>query len=112
MVNNNEENESSGSSSSIISLIIIIAVAYFIIKALFFKDSWRLMVCSSLMENGIECRENSYILDGYKSQNECMEKGIAVASRQGFECGKNCKKSEYSDLAVCEEICNKAGCSK
>ena len=91
--------------------IVIIVVIALIIKGVFFKDNWRLMVCSSLMENGIECKENSYVLDGYKSQNECMEKGISLANDQGFECGKNCKKSEYSDIALCEIICNKAGCS-
>lgn len=112
MINKNENEGNSGGTTSVITLIILIGVVFFIIKSLFFKDQWRLMICSSLMENGVECRENSYVLDGYKSQNECMEKGIELSKGQGFECGKNCKKSEYSDLAICEVICNKAGCSK
>lgn len=73
------------------------------------RDNWTLMVCSSLMENGIECRENSYVLDGYKTKNECMEKGLEVAKKDGFECGRNCKIKD-SGMRVCGPICNRGGC--
>lgn len=101
-----------GSKLTPVLTLIIIVVGLYLISLIFNKNTWTLMVCKSLMSNGVECYENSYVLEGYKSQNECMEKGIALASREGFECGRNCKPSKDYGGTVCEVICNRAGCNE
>lgn len=74
------------------------------------SESWNLMTCKGqLMDDG-GCFENGYILEGYKNQRECMAAGIDIASKTGFECGKNCKPSKDYGGIVCEEICNSSGC--
>jgi len=78
---------------------------------IFKQDSWDLMICEELMSNGVECYSNAEILKGYETQRECMEVGIRLASKQGYECGKNCKASKDFGGIVCETICNKAGCN-
>lgn len=72
-------------------------------------DTWTLMVCKTIFHHGVQCYDNEYVIPGYKSKKECMEKGIEIASDKGFECGSNCKK-DYG-VMVCKEVCNKAGCS-
>lgn len=72
-------------------------------------DKWTLMVCEDML-NASECRDISYVIPNFKSQKDCMLEGATRFSKEGFECGSNCKMSEY-DLNVCKKICNKAGCS-
>lgn len=74
------------------------------------NSSWTLMVCKTKMENGVECFDNSYEIPGFKSAKECLLEGTSRFSKEGFECGRNCKK-DYG-LNVCSEVCNKSGCSK
>ncbi|OGV94726.1 hypothetical protein A3A66_01815 [Microgenomates group bacterium RIFCSPLOWO2_01_FULL_46_13] len=95
----------------VLLLILIIAVTVLLIKVLFTKDAWDLTVCSSLMADGVQCQENSYVLKGYKTQAECMEKGIELAKNEGFECGKNCRQGDGWSGITCEVICNKEGCN-
>lgn len=64
------------------------------------------MACQEKI-NASECLTNSYIINGFESQHECMTEGLVSFKEQGFECGKNC---EQKGLMVCEEICNSAGC--
>lgn len=67
------------------------------------------MVCESKMENGIDCFDNSYEIPGFKSAKECLLEGATKFDKQGFECGRNCRK-EYAGINVCTEVCNKGGC--
>lgn len=97
---------------NIIGLIIIIAIGYFSITKVFHKENWTLMACESLMPNGVECQDNSYKIPGFASSKECMLEGVSKFSKQGFECGSNCHPSESGIIDVCDEICNKNGCSK
>lgn len=69
--------------------------------------SWTLFLCESEMSDG-GCFENKYELEGYKSQNECMEKGIQLSKGMAFECGYDCRV-EYS-VNVCDKVCGKNGC--
>jgi len=94
----------------IIILLILIGIICYVGKGVFTKNTWDLMVCKILMDDGAQCYDNSYVLKGYKTQNECMEKGIELAKKEGFECGKNCKKEDGMNLIVCDVICNKNGC--
>ncbi len=96
--------------SKIISYIILITVVVVIFQKVFKKDSWDLMVCKTLMSDGVQCQTNSYILPEYKTQAQCMEKGIELAYKEGFECGKNCRND--SGIKMCEVICNRNGCSE
>lgn len=73
------------------------------------KNSWTLMVCQNKMPNNIECNDLSYEIPGFKSEKECLLEGASKFSKEGFECGKSCKKE--GDLNVCSIICNKSGCS-
>lgn len=72
-------------------------------------DKWTLMVCDEKL-NSAECYSNSYEIPGFKSAKDCLLEGANKFSKEGFECGSNCKESDYS-LKVCKEICNKSGCS-
>lgn len=74
------------------------------------QETWTLMVCKEKL-NDAECYNNNYVIDGFKTQKECMLEGVSKFSKEGFECGKNCKENEYG-LRVCKEICNSAGCSE
>lgn len=68
------------------------------------------MVCEGeLMADG-GCYENSHIIEGYKTQRECMEKGLIIPNISGFECGKNCRIDDTWGR-VCKTICNKNGCN-
>lgn len=83
---------------------VIVKVADFIIP-----DKWTLMVCETKL-NDSECQDISYEIPNFKSEKECMLEGATRFSKDGFECGSNCKMSEYG-LNVCKKICNKSGCS-
>jgi len=71
-------------------------------------DRWTLMVCDSKL-NDYECYDNSDVIPGFKSKNECLLEGARNFSKQGYECGSNCK-NDYG-VFVCKEICNQGGCS-
>lgn len=73
------------------------------------KNSWTLLVCKNKMANDIECNDISYEIPKFKSEKECLLEGASKFSKEGFECGKGCKK-KYG-LNVCSVICNKAGCN-
>lgn len=101
--------------TAVIYLIIIGVVLWFgwkaIVKIADFitPDKWTLMVCEDML-NASECRDISYEIPNFKSQKDCMLEGATRFSKEGFECGSNCKMSEYG-LNVCKTICNKGGCS-
>lgn len=71
--------------------------------------SWTLMVCEGEIMNDGGCYNISYELKDYPSQRACMEKGLTLPKIDGFECGFDCKTTEYG-LRVCKTICNKNGC--
>lgn len=73
------------------------------------QKEWTLMICKTKHFSG-GCDDISYLLNGYKTQRECMEKGLALKNPEGFECGVNCKP--WGSLQSCSEICNETGCSK
>jgi len=73
-------------------------------------NSWTLMVCGSKMGNGIDCQDNLYEIPEFKSRKECMLEGATRFSKQGFECGRDCK-NENGIINVCQEVCNAGGCS-
>lgn len=64
------------------------------------------------MSDGSQCQDNDYKIPGFESKNACMLEGASRFAKQGFECGSNCRPSESGILDVCDEICNKSGCSK
>ena len=92
-------------------LIIIIAsiILFFGYKYYKNKNSWTLLVCESLMSNGVECYDMSYEIPGFKSEKDCLLEGAEKFSKEGFECGKGCEKK--GELNVCSVICNKNGCN-
>lgn len=79
-------------------------------KELFNLYKWTLMVCETRMENGVDCFENSYEIPGFNSAKECLLEGTSRFSREGFECGKDCRKD--GSLNICQEVCNARGCSE
>ena len=94
-------------------LIFLTVFIPFFITGCSFREDWTLMVCKNTLSGskGMECRDVGYVLNGYKTEAECMEKGIQLAKNIGFECGKNCKELEYVDNSYsCEVVCNKGGC--
>lgn len=95
--------------------IIKFLVAIFILSLIIFafryyqnKNSWTLLVCASKMANNIECDDISYQIPDFKSEKECLLEGASKFSKEGFECGKGCKKD--GELNICSVICNKSGC--
>lgn len=103
----------------IVCLSIIVMIIWFfgsagnkIINSLFKDRSWTLMVCGSLMNNRAECEFNRYVIPGFESQKECMLEGAKNFRKEGFECGQGCRTSEYSDIKICDIVCNSSGCSK
>lgn len=88
-------------------IIFLITFSIFVYKKL--NNNWTLMICESSHITG-GCAEDKYILTGYRSQRECMEKGILMKNTSGFECGLNCKDSSYGGR-ICDEICNEKGCT-
>jgi hypothetical protein len=90
--------------------ILILIIAGVAVAWLFSREDWTLMVCKEKL-NAAECFSNSYVISGFKDQKECMLEGASKFSREGFECGKNCKKTQ-TGLQVCKVICNSAGCSE
>jgi len=89
------------------------AAIIILFSSLFFagctSKKWTLFICKTPHPTG-GCMDNKYVLEGYKSQRECMEKGITLQNEAGFECGGSCKKDEYFGY-VCNPICNeKRGC--
>lgn len=100
----------------LIIIAVLIAIVWFLGVKVFglvnnvFKDkTWTLMVCEERL-NRSECMTNSYIIPGFKTQNECMLEGAKSFNVQGFECGRSCRKSE--GLQLCDIICNKSGCNE
>lgn len=87
--------------------IIIVIIGFFLI-ILNNQEKWTLMVCKTKL-NDAECYDNSYVIAGFKSSKECLLEGASKFSKEGFECGKNCKEEGYG-IKVCEEICNSSGC--
>ena len=73
------------------------------------KDEWSLMICENVHSPG-ECGDIQYVLNGYQTQKDCMEKGIELNNEAGFECGLNCESGEFA-TQVCDEVCNRNGCS-
>ena len=73
--------------------------------------TWTLMICEGEPMYDGGCYNNSYVLEGYKSQRECMEKGLAMPNTSGFECGGDCRIDDTWGR-VCQTLCNKSGCSK
>ncbi len=80
------------------------------------KKDWTLMLCSELMDDGVQCYENSSVIEGFETMGSCMSTGASYVSSgkaKGFECGKNCELiPEGHDIRVCDTICNEAGCSE
>lgn len=74
------------------------------------SNEWTLMVCSSPHATG-GCSDTSYIIKGYKTQKDCMEKGVELKNYSGFECGLSCRDWEDTSLQICDEICNEKGCN-
>lgn len=91
----------------LIGLLIFLAVSSY--KSYQKKNSWTLLVCKSTMSNGTECNDISYEIPNFKSEKECLLEGADRFSKEGFECGKGCKKD--AGLNICSVICNKAGCN-
>ena len=103
-----EESHNNTSKIAILILVVVLIAIFFYLKNQK-EGSWTLMVCKTLMDNGVECFDNSYEIPGFASAKECLLEGATKFSKEGFECGRNCRQSEYS-VKVCSEICNKAGC--
>ena len=93
------------SSTQYFLIIAFFVILFFTIK----KDDWTLMVCKEKLNNA-ECYSNSYIIPGFKSSNACLLEGASKFKKEGFECGKNCKETDYG-IRVCKEICNSSGCN-
>ena len=72
--------------------------------------TWTLMICEGEPMGDGGCYNNSYVLEGYKSQRECMEKGLAMSRISGFECGEDCRVDKEWGARVCKTLCNKGGC--
>lgn len=104
--------------TSVFAIILVLVVGFLIIwggwkllsKTADFitPDNWTLMVCDEKL-NAAECFTNSYVIPGFKSEKDCMLEGATRFSKQGFECGSNCK--EENGIKVCKTICNKSGCN-
>lgn len=73
------------------------------------KNSWTLLVCKDKLSNNIECNDISYEISNFNSEKECLLEGVSRFSKEGFECGKGCKKE--GELNICSVICNSAGCN-
>ena len=93
-------------------IIILVLLIYFSPKIVDFltPDTWTLLVCKNKL-NEAECYDTSYEIPGFKTKKDCLLEGASNFSKEGFECGGNCKKTEYG-LNFCKEICNSAGCNK
>ena len=102
------EDEKKG--SPIWTIIIIIAVVYFGFKL--FVPRWTLMMCSEVMDNGLDCQTNGTVYkDAYTSKDTCLSVGYSnLGIYPSFECGRNCKYD--GNFWVCPEICNKNGVCK
>lgn len=97
---------------NIIKILLILSFLFLAVsgyKSYQKKNSWTLLVCKNTMPNGVECNDISYEIPSFKSEKECLLEGADRFSKEGFECGKGCKKN--GDLNVCAVICNKAGCN-
>ena len=98
---------------NIIKLILLMVVLYgsyrFITNHI--ADSkWTLMICSSLMSDGVSCQDNSLIVPGYDSYASCFAAGYNYGDK-GFECGRGCRQDIPGGLQICHEICNAGGCN-
>jgi hypothetical protein len=91
-----------------IFILIILFISTLLLSGCTSKK-WTLFICETSHHTG-GCMDNKYVLEGYKSQRECMEKGITLQNEAGFECGGSCKIQGYGGY-VCNPICNeKRGC--
>lgn len=93
----------------VLAIIAIIFLAIVFYKKYQSNNSWTLLVCKNMMSNGIECNDISYEIPRFKTEKDCLLEGADKFSKEGFECGKGCKKE--SGLNVCSVICNKLGCN-
>lgn len=94
----------------IIVIIVVIALLIWMApKVIDFltPDTWTLFVCETKL-NEYECMENKYEIPGFKSKNECLLEGAKNFSKEGFECGSNCKNVYGAN--ICKEICSSLGC--
>jgi hypothetical protein len=97
----------------VLKVIVIIIIIVILINAApkvidFFKvKTWSLFIYST------ETPNTNYLIqriDGYKSQTECMEKGISLSKSEGsYECGYYCRVDKYF-FETCREVCNRYGC--
>jgi hypothetical protein len=88
--------------SLLILFIALCALALYFLS----QKNWSLMVCSSLLDNGIDCKSNAYVK---KNQYFTLEKCLAAGREEGkigFECGNGCKNV---GALVCKELCNSRG---
>lgn len=103
------ENKLLKNKSNIFWIILVLVSLVFVYNNYQKKNSWTLMVCETKMSNNVECDDLSYEIPGFKSEKECLLEGASKFSKEGFECGKGCKKDGI--LNICSVICNKAGCN-
>lgn len=100
--------------SPIISIVLLIVVIWLGYKGIIWVQnkvrpkSWTLFLYSSPTPD-IYYQTNR--IDGYKSQTECIEKGIIFTKEYGsFECGYDCNfKPEYGEV-ICDRVCSRSGC--
>jgi len=89
----------------IILTLIIIGVIIGIYDYSKSEGTWDLVVCKNRKSKDVGCiLEEHYILKGYSSQRECMEKGIELGKNTGFNCGKDCKYN--NSVMVCKIVCS------
>ncbi|OGE64665.1 hypothetical protein A3J13_02225 [Candidatus Daviesbacteria bacterium RIFCSPLOWO2_02_FULL_36_8] len=72
------------------------------------EQSWTLFTYAGKTPNK-ENQKNR--VEGYKSQTECIEKGISIsATSDSFECAYGCKyRPEYRE-EICGKVCGANGC--
>lgn len=91
-------------------IAILVAGSSLFAYSTYIREEWTLMVCKEKL-NSAECKNSTYEIAGFNSSKECLLTGAERFSKEGFECGKNCRIDEYG-LRICKEICNSAGCGE
>lgn len=72
------------------------------------SKTWTLFIYKSATPNADEQKAR---IDTYKSQTECIEKGVSFTSKGGsFECGYDCKYDGNYLIEVCGKVCGRNGC--